>query len=229
MTSMARFDGDDFLAWGKKAVGSPASGDWSDTDMMMAVNQAQLSIAVRNLKRLPQLRTSVAVSTSADTGTYEVSVSNIIQLDEVENTTTSGGPPRLKPRDHNWWIRRARDWTATGAPIYYIMRELGSNDRWQLSLLPVPDGVYALKVWYYKVPEEIIAGSNVNYSTLPQSYDLAIRDESVRIAQVTLGRRQASMQSKVIADISGGDGTGSRPKNSEKIWNWESRFRERDQ
>ena len=223
MANIARITGTTFISRIRRAIGSPSTGDFSDTDILNCVDQAQLHLVIRNPQKFrAKLIATTTFTTASGTADYELTATDVLEILEVENTTTSSaGPPRLKSMDHEYLARVDRN-LSNCAPRRWMEYGEGSNERPQVKLSPTPDGAYSMKVWYIKIPTAITATPNDISSDLPQRYDLSILGKATELALTELNLRQDAMAQREFNREHQGAADRQSPKPTEKLHKFKS-------
>ena len=90
------------------------------------------------------LRTTLTVTTTADTFNYELNGSqNNFKVLDVWNDTTN---IEMQYRDANWFNREFLTAAPqTGEPLFYNFNGVSADGDTQIDIYPVPDGAYALR------------------------------------------------------------------------------------
>lgn len=168
---MARLTADDMIDIVRDNLAGETSETLSDTRILRYINQAYMEVCAD--ERPPQLMTSSTITTTSGTASYEVSVSDVLRYDDLEDDTNN----LLLYRMSDWQYRKFVQGNAssiTGTPIYWYIDGVGSNDRDQIVFYPTPAGTYTINVYYIKRPSELVTSPTATSPILREPWDEVI-------------------------------------------------------
>ena len=166
---MSRMTGQDFVTNIRGLCGGETTETLSDTKILRTVNQEILRIVSRY--NFLQTAASTSITTASGTAEYELSVSDILRITTVHDSTSGLVLPALSEEQYYDSIGTT---ASTGPPSNWFMSGIGSNGRWQITLWPTPAGVYTVNVYYRQVPDELVISPTATSSNLPESWDSVI-------------------------------------------------------
>jgi hypothetical protein len=82
----------------------------------------------------------------------------------------------------------------TGTPSYWFLNGVGSNDRYQLTLYPTPDGSYTVYVYYWMEPTELVISPIASSPITPEPWDDVIIHKATQRAWRMMGDMDMSRQ-----------------------------------
>jgi len=133
----------------RKAMGNPATGDISNSSLAQYIWMAECDLA--EMYDFAELRGYEDISTVAGTVDYEMGASSdVLKFLYPAVNVTSNFP--MKMMDYYWDLRIGSLITGQSTPYYWFEHEVGANDRKQIRIRPVPNGVYTVRVPFVKIP-----------------------------------------------------------------------------
>jgi hypothetical protein len=212
---MARMTAADIVALIRKGMGNPSTDEWPDNELLRFANLAILEIIASDPDARTEMETYSDITTTSGTAAYELSVSNVLKITSVLNVTDNIRLKRLNRDDHT---RQDVGQSETGDPTRYFESGIGSNSRKQVVLWVTPNATKTIRVWYIKIPDEIVLLPAATSPEMSQEWDLTI----VKLATATAlefdaQRREAGAQYQ-SASASEGKASGSRARGTEKRW-----------
>lgn len=184
---MARLTASDMVDMVRDALGGETTETISDTRILRYINQAYLELASRY--QFDQLSTSTSITTAASTTSYELSVSNVMQINDLVDDTNN---VKMYPMNENQYRKFTQGGTTSGTPIYWFIDGVGSNSRWQLTLYPTPAGTYTVNVYYDQVPDELVTSPAATSPIIPEIWDDSIIHRAVSRGWRMLGDLEAA-------------------------------------
>lgn len=133
--------------WLRKTIGNPSVGDVPDADLTERINEAHKEIAMRY--KLYTARKLCTFSTTAAEPRYALPADCYAVLRLRDNTNKL----RLKRVGDNAYSRRTSD--IVGKPIEY------TRHRGWVALMPPPDDVYVMEIYYTALPDDMSADGAV--------------------------------------------------------------------
>ncbi len=181
---MARLTASDMIDIVRDSLGGETSETISDTRILRFINQSYLELC--SFYHFDQLGTSTTVTTSSGTATYELSVSNILKITDVVDDTNNFKLYTMNDRQYEMYTQGSASST-TGAPVYWFIDGVGSNNRWNLTFYPTPAGTYTLNVNYTKQPTELTSSPTATSPIIPEVWDDSIIYRAVARGWLSLG------------------------------------------
>jgi hypothetical protein len=166
---MARLTASDMIDMVRDNLGGETSETISDTRILRFINQSYLELASR--LHFDQLSTSSTITTSSGTATYELSVSNVLSFNDLEDDTNN---LKLYPMNEDQYRRFTQGNTQTGTPVYWFVDGVGSNNRYNITFWPTPAGTYTINVYYTKSPTELVTSPAATSPVIPEPWDDSI-------------------------------------------------------
>lgn len=181
---MARLTGADMLSIVRDSLGGETTETLSDTRVMRYINQSYLELC--SFYQFDQLKTSTTITTTSGTADYELSVSTVLNIDDILDTTNNN---KLYPMNDYQYNQFTQGGTQSGTPQYWFMNGVGSNDRFQITLWPTPAGTYSLTVDINKKPTELVASplASATSPVIPEQWDDSIIYRAVARGWMMLG------------------------------------------
>jgi len=179
---MARLTADDMVDMVRDSLGGETTETLSDTRVLRYINQSYLELCSEY--QFPQLSTSTTITTASGTATYELSVSDVLKFEDIEDDTNN----LMLYRMAEWQYRKFTQGSATtGTPVYWFIDGVGSNNRYNLTFWPTPAGTYTLNVYYAKKPSELVQSPTATSAIIPEPWDDSIVYRAVARGWMQLG------------------------------------------
>ena len=124
---MARLTASDMVDIVRDSLGGETSETLSDTRILRFINQSYLELASQY--QFDQLGTSTSVTTTSGTTTYELSVSNVLNITKVVDDTND---TMLYTMNEEQYHRFVQGSSVTGTPSYWFIDGVGSNNRYNI-------------------------------------------------------------------------------------------------
>lgn len=184
---MARLTASDMIDMVRDCLGGETTETLSDTRILRYLNQSYLEIASEHAP--PQLSTSTTITTSSGTAAYELSVSNLLQFNDIVDGTNN---LKLYTMSENQYHKFTQGGTTSGTPIYWYVSGVGSNDRYELTFFPTPAGTYSLTVHYNQAPDELVTSPAATSMVIPEPWDDSVIHRAVSRGWRMLGDLEAA-------------------------------------
>ena len=168
---MARLAADEMRDIVRDMLGGETSETLSDTRILRYLNMGYLKTAAKFKPDQLKAATPTTITTADGTGSYELSIDTVLCVDDLINDTSDYRLYSFSDTQHHSYNQGA---DATGSPIYYRVDGVGSNNRFNISLFPVPDAVYTINVEYFKKPTELKLSPSATSTVLPEQLDESI-------------------------------------------------------
>ena len=193
---MSRLTGADMLSMVRDMLGGETSETISDTRIMRFINQSYLELC--SDYQFDQLQTTTTVTTTSGTADYELSVDTVLNIHDVVDTTNKN---RLRTMNEYQYNAYTQGGTNTGAPQYWFVHGVGSNNRFKLRLWPTPAGTYSLTVHINKKPTELVASptASATSTVIPEQWDDSIIYRAVSRGWAMLGDPDNAMKWRQLA------------------------------
>lgn len=182
----------DQIAMLRRSMKNPATGDVPDDALVQFIWMAECELA--SMYEFSELRAEEDITTSAGTYDYELTEPDILRFLTPANNVTS--TIEMKMMDADWDRKVGSHLTGQGEPFYYYENGVGSNDRKQIRLRPVPSGVSTIRIPFIKIPTMLDKDEAVR-SDLPASHTRQVLAHAAEIGLEMIGERlEAELQSK---------------------------------
>lgn len=166
----------------RDSLGGETSETLSDTRILRFINQSYLELASQY--QFDQLGTSTSVTTTSGTTTYELSVSNVLNITKVVDDTND---TMLYTMNEEQYHRFVQGSSVTGTPSYWFIDGVGSNNRYNISFYPTPAGTYTINVYYVKSPTELVTSPSATSPIIPEPWDDSIIYRAISRGWMMLG------------------------------------------
>lgn len=184
---MARLTASDMIDIVRDSLGGETDETISNTRILRFLNQSYLEIC--SVYHFDQLGESTTVTTANGTGTYELSVSNILNITDLVDDTNNF---KLYPMNEQQYHRFTQGGTTSGAPVYWFVDGVGANNRWNLTFYPTPAGTYTINVYYTKQPTELTSSPAATSPIIPEVWDDSIIYRAAARGWMSLGEIEAA-------------------------------------
>jgi hypothetical protein len=173
---MARLTASDMIDMVRDCLGGETSETISDTRILRYINQSYLELASRN--HFDQLSASSTITTASGTATYELSVSNVLNINDLEDDTNN---IKLHPMNEDQYRKftQGNASSITGTPVYWFIDGVGSNNRYNITFFPTPAGTYTINVYYTQSPDELVTSPAATSPVIPEPWDDSIIHRAV--------------------------------------------------
>ena len=179
---MARLTAQDMVEMVRDSLGGETSETISDTRVLRYINQSYLEICSQY--GFDQLDTDTTVTTVSGTAEYELSVSDVMEINNVVDDTNN---LTLYPMSEDQYHRFTQGNAQSGVPIYWYIDGVGSNNRWNMKFWPTPNGAYTINVYYKKKPTELVLTPAATSAVTPEQWDDSIIYRAVSRGWMMLG------------------------------------------
>jgi len=186
---MARLTASDMIDMVRDCLGGETTETISDTRILRYINQSYLELASRN--HFDQLSTSSTITTSDGTATYELSVSNVLKLNDLEDDTNNLKLYAMNEDQYRKFTQGSATST-TGTPVYWFIDGVGDNNRYNITLWPTPAGTYTINVYYTQSPDELVTSPAATSPVIPDPWDDSILHRAVSRGWKMLGDLEAA-------------------------------------
>ena len=184
---MARLTASDMIDMVRDCLGGETTETISDTRILRYINQSYLELASRN--HYDQLSTSSTITTSSGTATYELSVSNVMKINDLEDDTNN---LKLHTMNEDQYRKYTQGGTTSGTPVYWFIDGVGDNSRYNITLYPTPAGTYTINVYYTQSPDELVTSPAATSPVIPEPWDDSIIHRAVSRGWRMLGDLEAA-------------------------------------
>ena len=179
---MARLTASDMIDIVRDCLGGETTETISDTRILRFINQSYLELASKY--QYPQLSTSTTLTTSSGTASYEVTVTDIMSYNDLEDDTNN---LKLYPMNEDQYRKFTQGNTQTGTPVYWFVDGVGSNSREQITFWPTPAGTYTINVYYTQSPDELVTSPAATSPVIREPWDDSIIHRAVSRGWRALG------------------------------------------
>ena len=193
---MARLTASDMIDMVRDCLGGETTETISDTRILRYINQSYLELASRN--QYDQLSTSSTITTTSGTATYELSVSNVMKINDLEDDTNNLKLHTMNEDQYRKFTQGSADST-TGTPVYWFIDGVGDNSRYNITLWPTPAGEYTINVYYTQSPDELVTSPAATSPVIPEPWDDSIIYRAVSRGWAMLGDVEAAGAWRALA------------------------------
>ena len=177
----------------RKSMGNPATGDVPDASLVQYLWLGEYDLA--EMYEFAELRDSEDITTAADTIDYELTEPDIVRFLTPANNITSA--IEMKMMDADWDRKIGSRLTGSGSAFWYFENGVGSNDRKQIRVRPVPSGIETVRIPFIKAPT-MLDSENATRSDLPVSHTLQTISRATEIGLQLIGdRAEAKAQTEL--------------------------------
>jgi hypothetical protein len=191
---MARLTAEDMVDMVRDSLGGETSETLSDTRVLRYINQSYLELCSQY--QFDQLSTSTTVTTTSGTAEYELSVSNVMQIIKVVDDTNNF---MLYTMNESQYHQFTQGNTTSGAPVYWFIDGVGSNDRYNMKLYPTPNATLSLIVYYTQSPDELVLSPTATSPVIPEPWDDSIVYRAVSRGWMMLGDPDTAIKWRQMA------------------------------
>ena len=184
---MARLTASDMIDMVRDCLGGETTETISNTRILRYINQAYLEIASRY--QFDQLSTSSTITTEDEEETYELSVSNVMKINDLVDDTNN---LKLYPMNEDQYRKFVQGGTTSGTPVYWFIDGVGDNSRYNITLYPTPAGEYTVYVYYTQSPDELVTSPAATSPVIPEPWDDSIIHRAVSRGWRMLGDLEAA-------------------------------------
>jgi hypothetical protein len=153
---MARRTATDFINEVRDNAGGETSETLSDARILRLVNEEYKILCAKYAPQ--QIKDAETVTTTSGTAAYELAEADILQIEDVFDTTNGLYLKPISEYQYNTWVQ-GNATGCTGTPIYWFISGVGSNGRDEVTFYPTPDGTYSITVGYYEFIELVTSPS----------------------------------------------------------------------
>lgn len=185
---MAKMTASDFVSYVRQDLGGIDSNLMSDTRILRLVNQAYI-LDVASVFDLPELETSTTLTLSSGTAEYDFSVSDILRVISVTDTTNAVDLTNfeISRKIYQLWTQGG---TVSGSPSHWFLSGVSSSGALQLTVYPTPSAAATLSVVYRKKPSELVTSPAATSTILQYQWDDVIHSFAVARGWRSLGDLQ---------------------------------------
>ena len=184
---MARLTAQDMVEMVRDSLGGETSETISDTRILRFINQSYLELCSQY--GFDQIDTDTSITTAASTAEYELSVSDVMEITNVVDTTNTFALLTMSEDQYHDYTQGG---STTGTPYSWYIDGVGSNNRWNIKFWPTPAGIYTIKVYYKKVPAELVLSPAATSAIIPEAWDDSIIYRAVARGWMMLGDPDAA-------------------------------------
>lgn len=191
---MARLTASDMIDMVRDNLGGETSETISNTRILRFINQSYLELASR--LQFDQLSTSSTITTTSGTATYELSVSDVLSFNDLEDDTNN---LKLYPMNEDQYRKFTQGSAPSGVPVYWFVDGVGSNNRYNITFWPTPAGTYTINVYYTGAPTALVTSPAATAAVIPEPWDDSIIYRATSRGWAMLGDLEASAGWKKLA------------------------------
>lgn len=190
---MARLSSLDKIRLVRKGMGNPASGDVTDSDIVIYLWSASVELTLEH--KFPSLVDDEDITTDGTNTDYTMTATDVLTLLYPGNNITNNYPMRLMDLQ---WDRRFGSYYGGGGPFYYLPVSIDGGTC-VVRLRPAPAAGIVCRIPYLKLPEMPGATSDdENFSSVPQSFDLTEVSRAVEIGlQMSYDKNSAGQEAGI--------------------------------
>lgn len=171
---MARRTATDFINEVRDNAGGETSETLSDTRILRWVNEEYKTLCAKYA--FQQIKDAETVTTVDGTAAYELTEADILQVEDVLDTTNGVYLRPISEYQYNTYVQGVPS-DATGQPVYWFISGVGSNGRFEITFYPTPDGAYSISVGYYEFTE-LVTSPAATSPVIPIQFDDVIVDRA---------------------------------------------------
>jgi len=185
---MARRTATDFINEVRDNAGGETSETLSDTRILRMVNEEYKIMCAK--WAFPQLKDAETVTTVSGTVAYELTEADILQVEDVLDTTNGLYLLPISEYQYNTYTQGVPADT-TGNPVYWFISGVGANGRFEITFYPTPDGAYSISVGYYEFTE-LVTSPSATSPIIPIQFDNVIVNRASAQALRMVGNHDAA-------------------------------------
>jgi hypothetical protein len=171
---MARRTATDFINEVRDNAGGETSETLSDARILRFVNEEYKTLCAAWAPQ--QIKDAETVTTTSGTAAYELAEADILQIEDVFDTTNGLYLRPISEYQYNTWVQ-GDPAGCTGTPINWFVSGVGANGRFEITFYPTPDGTYSITVGYYEFTE-LVTSPTATSPVTPIQLDDAIVDRA---------------------------------------------------
>jgi len=171
---MARRTATDFINEVRDNAGGETSETLSDARILRWVNEEYKTLCAKYA--FQQIKDAETVTTVDGTAAYELTEADILQVEDVLDTTNGVYLRPISEYQYNTYVQGVPS-DCTGQPVYWFISGVGSNGRFEITFYPTPDGAYSISVGYYEFTE-IVTSPAATSHVIPIQFDDVIVDRA---------------------------------------------------
>jgi hypothetical protein len=202
----------DFTTIMRMAMGNPTATEISNALLLRAFNLAAESVVTPRPRKFPELRTTEDITTASGKAEYELTATDIVEICHLYDVTNTR---RLKPMDEDDYVRKLQANVSNQKPRKYLEGEVGSNNRIEITLWPTCDAIYTVRVYYWRLPPEIVLSPTATSPVTARKWDLPILEAAIKMALPWVGNRPEVARQAPIAGEAEGRVAGTGPPAAE--------------
>lgn len=185
---MARRTATDFINEVRDNAGGETSETLSDTRILRWVNEEYKTICAKYA--FQQLKDAETVTTVSGTASYELTEPDILQIEDVLDTTNGLYLRPISEYQYNTYVQGIPA-DSTGEPVYWFISGVGANGRFEITFYPTPDGAYSISVGYYEFVE-LVTSPAATSPIIPSQFDNVIINRASSRALQQAGNHDSS-------------------------------------
>lgn len=185
---MARRTATDFINEVRDNAGGETSETLSDTRILRWVNEEYKTLCATYA--FQQIKDAETVTTSSGTAAYELTEADIIQIEDVLDTTNGLYLLPISEYQYNMYTQGIPANT-TGNPVYWFISGVGANGRTEITFYPTPDGTYSITVGFYEFVE-LVTSPSATSPIIPEQFDNVIVNRASAQALRQAGNHDAA-------------------------------------
>jgi hypothetical protein len=193
---MARLTASDMVDIVRDCLGGETTETLSDARVLRYINQSYLELCSQF--HFDQLSTSTTITTAAGTSEYELTVSDVLVIDDIIDGTNNFKLYTMNERQYNQYTQGG---TTSGSPVYWFIDGVGTNSRWNIKLYPTPAGAYTLTVDYTMEPTELVTSPTATSAIIPSIWDDSIIYRAASRGWAQLGDLDAATKWRGLSRI----------------------------
>lgn len=173
---------------------SETSETMSDAQILRLINQSYLELAAA--LRHVELDASTTLTMVDGTAEYELSVSDVLQIENVTHTTEGVRLQEISTYQYDVYTQGE---DAEGTPAYYVFTGVGSNNRMQITFFPTPDAAGTVTIRYRKKPTELVTSPSATSAIINEIWDDSIVYRAISRAWMLLGDSSRAAEFRQMA------------------------------
>ena len=185
---MARMTAQDLVSFARLGV-AETSETLSDAQLLRLINQSYLELC--GAVDFPELEAYTALTMVASTAEYAVTVSDILYINDVVDSTNSVQLLEINLWQHNQYSQSS---STSGNPVYWHLSGVSATGFKQLTFFPTPSAAATVNVYYRKQPADLLLTPAATSSVLSPAWDDSILHRAVSRAWRLLGDMTKSKQ-----------------------------------
>lgn len=185
---MARRTATDFINEVRDNAGGETAETLSDARILRMVNEEYKTLCAK--WAFQQIKDAETVTTVSGTAAYELTEADILQVEDVLDTTNGVYLLPISEYQYNTYTQGVPS-DATGNPIFWFISGVGANGRFEITFYPTPDGAYSISVGYYEFTE-LVTSPSATSPIIPIQFDNVIVNRASAQALKQVGNQDSS-------------------------------------